>query len=152
MPCAKPSQVPSKEHQWLVLWTARKVMADGYRVCGYHGPTPQGGPLNWLPIPPVLLDIRPDVLAVKLQEKAFAIGEAKTEEDLISAHSRHQFEVLRKATQVTGWRGKIYVAAPLSAVRALDNALAKTGRADTHSSVRLNIPDCLLYEGSTVLV
>jgi hypothetical protein len=142
--------MPSKEHQWLVLWIARKMMADGYRVCGYHGPTPQGGPLNWLPIPPVLLDIRPDVLAVKLQENAFAIGEAKTEEDLISGHSRHQFKVLRMATQVPGWRGKIYVAAPLSAVRALDAALAKAGLAGTHSLVRLHIPDCLVSEGSTV--
>src|SRR4051794_3850939 len=107
--------MPSTPHQWLVLWIGREMLADGDLVCGYHGPTPQGGPLNHIAIPPVLQSIRPDVLAIAPGRNSFAVGEAKTEDDISSAHSRHQFEVLGTLTQVKGWSGKIYIAAPHSA-------------------------------------
>ena len=127
------------------------MLADGYLVCGYHGPTPQGGPLNHIAIPPVLQSIRPDVLAVAPGRNSFAVGEAKTEDDLYSAHSLRQLEVLDTLAQVKGWSGKIYIAVPRSAVRTLDTALAKAGLAGSRTLIRLHIPDCLISENSTAL-
>lgn len=143
--------MPSTQHQWLVLWIARKMLVDGYLVCGYHGPTPQGGPFNHIAIPPVLRSIRPDVFAIAPGRNAFAVGEAKSERDIYSAHSRHQFEVLRALTKVKDWSGKIYIAAPRSAVGTLDTALAKAGLAGSRNLIRLHIPDCLISEASTAL-
>ncbi len=40
--------MPSSIHQWLLLWIARKMIADGYAIGGYDGVSPQGGPLNKL--------------------------------------------------------------------------------------------------------
>jgi hypothetical protein len=125
------------------------MVTDGYEVCGYHGSTLQGGTFNWLPIPPVLHGIRPDVLAIKADVKAFAVGEAKTADDLHSLHTRSQFKVLGALEQASSWSGKIYIAAPRPAVRALDVALVKAGLAGNPSIVRLHIPDCLISEGST---
>jgi hypothetical protein len=127
------------------------MLADGYLVCGYHGPTPQAGVLNDLAIPPVLRGIRPDVLAIGPDRNSFALGEAKTVEDLCSAHSRRQFEVLATLAGTKEWVIRIYIAVPRSAATTLDKALARAGLAGKRGLVRLHIPDCLISEDSSAL-
>jgi hypothetical protein len=141
--------MPSSAHQWLVLWLARKMAADGYAIAGYDGPTEQGGLWNRLPVPFEIAAVRPDVLGICAQGTRVAVGEAKTVEDVFTQHTLGQFRVLgnlrdRRSEEPCA----LYIAVPRSATRALDRALLSTGLINARHVLRLHIPDCLLAEES----
>jgi hypothetical protein len=139
--------MPSSAHQWLVLWVARKMAADGYTIAGYDGPTAQGGLWNRLPIPFEIASVRPDVFGICKQSARIVVGEAKTVDDVFSRHTVQQLRILghlrdpRSSELCT-----LYIAVPRSAAYALDRVLVSTDLISARHVVRLHIPDCLLAE------
>lgn len=139
--------MPSLEHQWLLLWVARKLTHDGYVVRRYEGPTPHGGLWNHLELPFGFQGHRPDAWAIHMRSGQIAIGEAKSAGDILSRRTLAQLELFGCAQQRSGGgRCPLYVAVPRSAARFLDDALARTGLIGRPHVHPLYIPDCLLRD------
>lgn len=139
--------MPSKTHQWLLLWVARKMAADGFQLGGYEGPTPQGGVWNALPIPFEIGGVRPDAWGVVPGTGELAVGEAKTATDLASAHTQKQLRALGNLFQRRqNTLCRLYIAVPRSATIALDRALTRAALIGEKRVVRLHIPDCMVTE------
>lgn len=139
--------MPSTVHQWLLLWVARKMAADGFLLGGYEGPTPQGGILNELAPPFEIAGVRPDAWGVIPGTDEIALGEAKTTADLSSGHTQKQLLVFGNLLQrQRNSLCRLYIAVPRSAVVVLDRALAKAGLIGQKHIVRLHIPDCMAPE------
>jgi hypothetical protein len=139
--------VPSAAHQTLLLWAARKMARDGFRVSGYDGRSEQGGVWNALPAPPTLGGVRPDAWGYDPTETRLAFAEAKTGPDIDTEHTRAQlraFVRLRSAASAKVCR--LYLATPRSATYAVDRVLADVGLAGARDVVRLHVPDVLLRE------
>lgn len=137
--------MPSLQHQWLLLWVARKLTHDGYVLRRYEGPTPQGGLWNHLELPFGFQGYRPDAWAIHMDSGQIAIGEAKSASDILSHHTLAQLRVFGHAKQrSTGERCPLYVAVPRSAANVLDQALKRTGLIGSSHVHRLHIPDSLL--------
>ena len=137
--------MPSLEHQWLLLWIARKLTHDGYVVGRYEGPTPQGGLWNHLELPFDFQGTRPDAWAIHMTNGQIAIGEAKSANDMQSRHTLGQLRLFGRAMQRgTADRCPLYIAVPRSATRALDVALTRTGLIGRPHVHRLHIPDVFL--------
>jgi hypothetical protein len=134
---------PSWAHQQLVLWIARKMVADGFTLCGVDGAVPQIS--GSLPRPPELGAVRADVCGMRLADGAVAFGEAKTSADIASAHTRGQLDVEARLVTTEGEnRCRIYLAVPRSAAARLDAALSRLGLLSAKHVVRLHVPDILL--------
>jgi hypothetical protein len=137
--------MPSLEHQWLLLWIARKLTHDGYIVQCFEGPSPHGGLWNHLEFPFEFQHRRPDAWAIHMTSGQIAIGEAKSAGDICTHHTLSQLRVFGRASQRgTDARCPLYIAVPLSATRALDSALTRTGLIGRSHVHRLHIPDVLL--------
>jgi hypothetical protein len=135
--------MPSAAHQTLLLWAARKMAHDGFRISGYDGESMQGGIWNSLGPPPIIRGVRPDAWAFDGIRIAFA--EAKTSADIDTAHTRLQLETLVWLRDpATGTRCRLYVAIPRSAAPLLDRALSAAGIVGRPEVVRLHVPDILL--------
>lgn len=140
--------LPSSAHQRLVLWLARKMVADGYSIAGYEGPTEQGGLWNLLPPPFGIAGVRPDVFAIRAGGTWMAFGEAKTAEDVFTEHTLRQLRVFgHLQDHRNGEHCALYIAVPRSAAWALDRALNSVGLLNANYLLRLHIPDCLLSGG-----
>lgn len=136
--------MPSVIHQWLAVWTARRMVRDGFDPLAFDGPGPQGGAWNLLPHCPTLGVSRPDVLGVR-EPRELAVGEAKTAADLMTRRTLRQlgtFGSLR--SRETGAWVPLYVAVPASAASALERTLAALGLHTAAHVVRLLIPDVFL--------
>src|SRR5258708_15752199 len=114
------------QHQWLVLWVARKMERDGFVVTRYDGQTPQGGMRNVLPSPGNMGGYRPDVVGVTLDSVDWALGEAKSHEDVDTTHTRSQLGWFGRLTS-RGVLAALYVAVPLTASNALEPVLIAVG-------------------------
>jgi hypothetical protein len=137
--------VPSLEHQWLLLWIARKLTHDGYVVGRFEGPAPHGGLWNRLELPFDFQGRRPDAWAIHMTSGQIAIGEAKSASDLLSRRTLRQLRLFGRAVQRgTEIRCPLYIAVPQSSTRALDVALTRTGLIGRPHVHRLHIPDVLL--------
>lgn len=136
--------MPSLEHQWLVLWVARKMERDGFVVRQYDAPTPQGGMRNALPSPGNLGRFRPDVVGMGRDSATWAIGEAKSHRDVDTAHTRRQLGWFGRLTAAGGLPAALYVAVPLTARNALERVLHDVGLAHRPGIYRVVIPDCLV--------
>jgi hypothetical protein len=137
--------VPSLQHQWLLLWIARKLTHDGFVVKRFEGPSPHGGLWNHLDLPFGFKHSRPDAWAIHMTGGQIAIGEAKSDTDICSSHTLSQLRLFGRAVQRgTDARCPLYIAVPLSATRALDDALTRTGIIGRPHVHRLHIPDVLL--------
>jgi hypothetical protein len=139
--------MPSRTHQTLLLWAARKMAYDGFRVTGYEGRSEQGGVWNALPAPPEFAGARPDAWGYDPDEERLAFAEAKTASDIDTPHTRAQ---LRAFISLRSFRlghvCRLYFAAPRSAAHALDRVLADVGLSASRDVVRLHVPDALLPE------
>jgi hypothetical protein len=141
--------MPSNCHQWLLLWVARKMTADGFVLGGYEGPTPQGGLWNALPQPFQIHRVRPDAWGVRPLSFELAIGEAKTSRDVGTEHTRAQFLIFGRLLQRGSSKPcQLYVAVPHSAATALYRVLAQTRLLGRPNVSCLIVPDCLLPEVS----
>jgi hypothetical protein len=139
--------MPSNCHQSLLLWIARKMTADGFVVAACDGSMPQGGVWNDLPPPPEVDGVRPDACGIAPATGQYAFGEAKTYQDIDTAHTRRQLRVFER---LVGRGGKIecrlYIAVPRSASSVLDRVLGQVGLLGAPQLVRLHIPDCLVVD------
>jgi hypothetical protein len=137
--------MPSNSHQSLLLWIARKMTADGFRLAGCEGSMPQGGVWNALPPPPDMAGVRPDECGVASLTGEFAFGEAKTLQDIDTAHTRKQLRVFGHLMHTDGRTVcRLYVAVPRSAAYLLDRVLGEVGLLGARHVVRLHIPDCFV--------
>jgi hypothetical protein len=85
------------------------------------------------------------VWAIHMETGQIAIGEAKSANDILSSRTLGQLRLFGRALQRgTVERCPLYIAVPLSATRALDKALARTGLIGHTHVHRLHIPDVLL--------
>jgi len=137
--------MPSNSHQSLLLWIARKMTADGFLVAACEGSMPQGGLWNALPPPPDMAGVRPDACGMAPLTGEFAFGEAKTLQDIDTAHTRKQLRVFGHLTHTDGRKVcRLYVAVPRSAAGLLDRALGQVGLLGARHVIRLHIPDCFV--------
>lgn len=141
--------MPSTTHQWLQLWLARRMVADGFTILGYDGQTPQGDTWNALPPPALLAGARPDAWGVHGDTGQLAVGEAKTSQDVATAHTSFQLRAFGALfDDAIGRYCRFYIAVPRSAIHPLDRVLAACGLAGASHIVRLHIPDCIVESAS----
>lgn len=135
----------SSAHQELVLWIARKMTADGFLVLGSDGSCPRDGLWGALPWPFELKNRRPDLCGMAPETGEIAIGEAKTWDDIDTAHTRSQLQAFG-GVQNRGKenRCRLYIAVPRSASCTLDRVLADVGLLGARHVSRLHIPDCFI--------
>src|ERR1051325_222782 len=120
--------MPSDVHQSLLLWVARKMSTDGFDLRGCDGSMSQGGMWNTLPAPLEFGGVRPDVYGIAPKTGKCALGEAKTEWDIETAHTRKQLKAFGHLKNPDGaTMCRLYLAVPRSAAPALDRVLADTG-------------------------
>jgi len=132
-------------HQSLLLWACRKMAADGFRVIAKDGAIPWGGPWNSVPAPPQIKHLRPDACGVHLATGHFALGEAKTLEDINTKHTREQLRVFGQLSHRNDYaKCRLYLSVPRSGVIILDYVLGQVGLLGTAHIIRLHIPDCLV--------
>jgi len=137
--------VPSAAHQTLLMWAARKMVHDGFRIAGYDGRSAQGGAWNDLGSPPIIRGVRPDAWAFDGVRIAFA--EAKTSADVDTEHTRLQLELLVGLRDpATGARCRLYLAIPRSAASLLDRVIRAASVVGRPEVVRLHVPDILLRQ------
>ena len=118
---------------------------DGYIVTGFDGPAPHGGAWNTRPSPPIINHVRPDVWAFDQTGADIAVGEAKTFDDIDTAHTRQQLSVFGyMRSRPRQHRCALYMAVPRSASRELDRVLRDAGILGASHVKRLHVPDCLL--------
>jgi len=138
--------VPSAAHQTLLLWAARKMAHDGFRVAGYDGRSEQGGVWNTLPAPPMLDGIRPDAWGYDPTVSQLAFAEAKTGPDIDTEHTRTQLRAFIRLRSTATNVCRLYLATPRSAAYVVDRVLAAVGLVGSRDVVRLHVPDVLLTE------
>src|SRR5215470_9168991 len=119
--------MPSAAHQSLLLWVVRKMSADGFRLAACDGTLPQGGIWNALPPTPTLVGIRPDAYGIAAITGEFAFGEAKTNHDIVTTHTREQLWAFARLIRTNPATVRLYVAVPRSAARDLDRVLCQVG-------------------------
>ena len=141
--------MPSSTHQWLLVWAARRMAKDGYVVSGFDGRAPRGDEWDALPRPFNIRGVRPDAWGQHADDQTIAFAEAKTFNDVDTAHTRQQLEILGKV-RMKGPKTvcPIYIAVPRSAVYELDRVLIDVGLLRAGNLVRLHIPDVFLQEAS----
>ena len=123
------------------------MAADGFLVAGCDGSVPQGGLWNTLPRPPEVAGVRPDAYGIAPETGKLAFGEAKTPQDIDTAHTRKQLRVFGRLMQHEGRATcRLYIAVPRSAACSLDRVLCQVGLLGAQHVIRLHIPDCLLTE------
>lgn len=135
----------SSAHQELVLWVARKMTADGFLVLGSDGSSPRDALWGSLPWPFEVRNRRPDLCGIAPETGEIAIGEAKTWDDIDTAHTRSQLNVFGRVQN----RSKdspclLYIAVPRSAGYTLDCVLADVGLLGARHVSRIHIPDCFI--------
>jgi hypothetical protein len=136
--------MPSTVHQTLLLWVVRKMVWDGYRVAGYDGKSELGGAWNELAPPPILSGVRPDAFGFDTHTGRVALAEAKTAEDILTAHTRLQLKTYVRIRTVTGEACWLYIAVPRSAAPFLDRVIAEVTLSLTNEIIRVHVPDVLL--------
>lgn len=139
--------MPSDAHQWLVVWTARRMQRDGFVVTGFDGQAPRDTYLSDLPSPFHVNGVRADVWGQRPGGPLIAFGEAKTLVDIDTAHTRTQVLALsRISMKCRGRRCPLYIAIPRSGAYALDQVLNDVGLFSAPQIIRLHIPDILLQD------
>lgn len=132
-------------HQWLLLWAARRMCADGFLLGGFEAPARQAGPWNALPVPFELHGVRPDAWGVRAKDSLMAFAEAKTLTDIDTKHTRTQLRVFGcTKMRETSLKCPLYLAVPRSSVYCLDRVLADLGLLGSRHIIRLHIPDVLI--------
>jgi hypothetical protein len=137
----------SSSHQSLVLWIARKMVADGFILSACDGSVPQGGLWSSVPPPSEFSGLRPDACGTIPTTGEFAVGEAKNPADIDNVHTRKQLYVFGRLRTNSGKLPcRLYIAVPRSAAPVLDRVLAQVGLLGAKHVIRLHIPDCFVAE------
>ena len=121
------------------------MTADGFVVIASDGATPEGDSWNGVAPPPQLKRLRPDACGIDPATGHFAFGEAKTSEDINTAHTRKQLRVFAQLIHRSDHaRCRLYLSVPRSAIMTLDHVLGQVGLLGAPHVVRLHIPDCFI--------
>ena len=137
--------MPSFAHQSLLLWGARRMIADGFVLTGLDGHVEQAGLWGPVPAPFEIHGVRPDACGVRAPCGLIAFAEAKTHDDVDNSHTRAQLRVLGHARMRDGkTRCPLYIAVPRSAAYALDRVLVDVGLIGSSHVRRLHVPSVLL--------
>lgn len=122
---------------------------DGFLVSGFDGSEPRGGGWSSLPAPFAFKGVKADAWGQTFIGDRIAFGEAKTDADVDTDHTRLQLTVLGQVRMKgSGALCPLYVAIPRSAVYDLDRVLIDVGLLRAKNIVRLHIPDALIEDSS----
>lgn len=138
--------MPGEVHQTLLLWLARRMTTDGFRIAGFDGTAVRGGRFNRMPAPFVLRGRRPDAWGANDDGSLIAFGEAKSAADIVSGRTISQLRVFGSVRMKTGAACPLYIAVSREAAPNLDGALRAAGLAGSRNVVRLHVPEVLLTE------
>ena len=138
--------MPSSTHQWLLVWAARRMVKDGFVVCGFDG-IARGEEWSSLPTPFTFKGVRADAWGMRDSDQMIAFGEAKTFNDIDTSHTRRQLKLLGK-TRMRYSKNfcPLYVAVPRSAAYELDRVLIDIGLLRARNLVRLHVPEIFVEE------
>lgn len=147
LPLPRPSPMPSPAHQALLLWCARKMAADGFRMTGFDGQAKQAGHLAELPRPFEVRGVRADACGIHDADGVIGFAEAKTALDVVNAHTRAQLRVLGFARMRGGQAYcPLYLAIPRSRAYDLDRVLVDVGLIGKKHVRRIHVPDIFLLD------
>ena len=141
--------MPSRVHQWLLVWAIRRMEKDGFQAAAFDGSLPQCDFNGGLPSPFKLAGCRADAWGYSERDALLAFVEAKTTADINRAHTRRQLLTLGNARmRGSTVRCPLYLAIARSEVYALDRVLIDTGLIAARHVIRVHVPDALLEEDS----
>ena len=123
---------------------------DGYRIANFDGEGVPRDDWNKLPLPPIVNGVRPDVWGHDANSAQMAIGEAKTAEDVDTAHTDAQLRVFKQMRAPSGLRCRLYIAVPQSSMHDLDRVLARVGLIGLREIVRIHVPDIFVPQKEVV--
>jgi hypothetical protein len=133
-------------HQTLLLWAARRMMADGFLVAGFDGTAERGGWFNALPAPFVMRGRRPDAWGADGGTSLIAFAEAKSAGDILAGRTVDQLRTFGAIRMKSGVKCPLYVAVPREAAPKLDAALRAAGLTSARNVIRIHVPEILLRE------
>lgn len=137
--------MPSHAHQTLLLWCARKMVADGFAVTRLDGYIDQFAAFGGLQRPSSVYGVRADACGVHRREGLVGFAEAKTASDVDNAHTRAQLRVLGFARmRDSAVLCPLYLAIPRSSAYALDRVLIDVDLIGKSHIRRIHVPDILL--------
>jgi hypothetical protein len=136
-------------HQILLLWAARRMIADGFVIAGFDGYVERGGHLNALPKPFLLRGRRPDAWGATSDGSLVAFAEAKSADDVLSQRTMMQLRIFGAVRMKNGSLPcPLYIAVPREAAPALDKALKAATLLSAGNVIRLHVPEALLRGAS----
>jgi hypothetical protein len=139
--------MPSRVHQWLLVWAIRRMEKDGFQTEAFDNNLPQCDFNVALPSPFTFAGCRADAWGYSNRDALLAFVEAKTTADINRAHTRRQLLTLGNVRmRGSGVRCPLYLAIARSAVYDLDRALIDTGLIGARHVVRVHVPNALLEE------
>src|SRR6267142_2093478 len=118
--------MPSADHQWLVVWLARRMRRDGFNILGADAAGYASRIEEGLPPSMCLGPIRPDVIAMN-KGRTIAVGEAKTVRDISNAHTSCQLAAALAMRSRSGQRVAVYLAFPRAGLRAAARLIVGLG-------------------------
>jgi hypothetical protein len=140
-----------RPHQTLLLWAARRMVADGFFVAGFDGAAEGGGLFNYLPKPFILRGRRPDAWGATVDNSLVAFAEAKSATDILSDRTVSQFQTFGNVRMKhESSLCPLYIAVPREQAHLLDQALGAAQLLSAVNVIRLHVPEILLGEQTHV--
>ncbi|MBD3340834.1 MAG: hypothetical protein GF353_17125 [Candidatus Lokiarchaeota archaeon] len=133
--------MPSKTHQALVSFIARKMQEDGYQTIAFDDDNSGFDIFNY-PIPPTIKRHRPDIIGMDIQGY-FSIGEAKTKNDLTGKRLEEQLNDFSDLRNEDGSLIPFYLGIPESVNEKLEFKLSKFNVNRRNIKI-ISIPDLLI--------
>lgn len=136
----------SAAHRWLVVWMGRRLEHEGFAPVAVDGYDSPKNILSGLPKPVLISGIRPDMLAVHSRSGVIAIGDAKSANDLLNAHTVKQLRVMLGIRDAAGRLAQVYLAFPRSALATAAKVVLRVGLKQALRVNLLPVPDSMLAE------
>ena len=133
--------MPSKAHQMLISFIARKMQEDGYHTIAFDEDNSSFDMFNF-PVPLKIKRHRPDIIGMDYKG-FFAVGEAKTKNDLKGKRLEEQLNDFSDLRNESGSFIPFYIGIPDSVNDRLEFELSKLNINRKNVKI-INIPDVLL--------
>lgn len=133
--------MPSKAHQMLISFLARKMREDGYQTIAFDDDNSSYDIFNF-PVPPTIKRHRPDVIGMDVQGY-FSIGEAKTKNDLKGKRLEEQLNDFSDLKNEDGSLIPFYIGVPESVNDKLKSKLSEFNVNIKNVKI-ISIPDLIL--------
>ncbi len=122
------------------------MLADGFEIVGFDGPTKYSVEFDALAAPSPLHGVRADACGIHNESRLVGFAEAKTAADIDNRHTRAQLRVLGYTRMRSGDRCPLYLAIPRGAAYSLDRVLIDVGLIGARHVRRLHVPEALLTD------